>query len=266
AGLMIGISSAGNLASAAPLALAVGAVGWRTAVWVLAGITLTIAVILYAIVRDPPPLEPHADGGIGGLWSMLRHPAVLLILPMTFVNYAPAAAVRGLWVGPYMADVHGLDADGIGMVTLAMAVAMIAGNFFYGPADRMFGTRKWVVLAGAFAAALALLGLWAAPSAGVVQGAALLVALGFFGSSFALLMAHGRSYFPPHLVGRGISLLNLLSIGGTGVLQIASGRLHTAATARGLPPAEVYGTLFLFFALVLLAGCAVYVFSRDRLD
>ena len=265
AGLMIGISSAGNLASAAPLALAVEAVGGRTAVWVLAGITLTIALILYAIVRDPPPLEPHADGGIGGLWSVLRHPAVLLILPMTFVNYAPAAAVRGLWVGPYMADVHGLDADGIGMVTLAMAVAMIAGNFFYGPADRMFGTRKWVVLAGAFAAALALLGLWAAPSAGVVQGAALLVALGFFGSSFALLMAHGRSYFPPHLVGRGISLLNLLSIGGTGVLQIVSGRLHTATTARGLPPAEVYGTLFLFFAGMLLAGCAIYVFSRDRL-
>src|SRR5690606_26588888 len=132
--------------------------------------------------------------------------------------------------------------------------------------DWMFGTRKWVVLAGSVMASLALLGLWAAPGAGVVQAAVLLAALGFFGTSFPLLMAHGRSYFPPHLVGRGISLLNLLSIGGTGVLQIVSGRLHTAATARGLPPAEVYGTLFLFFAVLLIAGSVIYVFSRDRLD
>jgi hypothetical protein len=49
-------------------------------------------------------------------------------------------------------------------------------------------------------------------------------------------------------------------------LQIASGRLHAASTASGAPPAETYGGLFLFFAALMLAGCAVYAFSRDRLD
>jgi predicted MFS family arabinose efflux permease len=266
AGLMIGIGSAGNLASAAPLALAVDAMGWRTAIWVLAGITCAIAVMLFVVVRDPPPVPGGGAGGNGRIWSVLRQPAVLLLLPITFVNYAPAAGIRGLWAGPYMADVYGLDADGIGLVTLAMAVAMIAGNFCYGPADRIFGTRKWVVLGGCSASALTLLALWAAPDAGVMQAAALLACLGFFGTSFVLVMAHGRSYFPPHLVGRGISLLNLLSIGGAGVLQMASGRLHAASSARGLPPAEVYGSLFLFFALLLIAGGAIYLFSRDRLD
>jgi hypothetical protein len=63
-----------------------------------------------------------------------------------------------------------------------------------------------------------------------------------------------------------VSLLNLLSIGGVGLLQIASGRLHAASAASGASPAETYAALFLFYAALLLGGCAVYAFSRDRLD
>jgi hypothetical protein len=67
-------------------------------------------------------------------------------------------------------------------------------------------------------------------------------------------------------VGRGVTLLNLFGIGGVGLFQVISGRVHTAATATATGPAEVYGTLFGFFALVLTAGCAVYALSRDRTD
>jgi predicted MFS family arabinose efflux permease len=266
AGALIGVGSAGNLASAAPLAWAVDALGWRASMWILAAVTLAIAVAVFILLRDPPPASGEIRGGSTGLGAALRQPALWLLVPLALVNYAPAAGTRGLWAGPYLADVFGLDANGIGLVTLAMALAMIAGNFAYGPADRLFGTRKWVVLGGNLAAAACLLGLWWAPSAGVVQAAVLLAGLGFFGSSFAQLMGHGRSNVPPHLVGRGVSHLNLLSIGGVGLLQIVSGRLHAGSTAGGAPPAETYGALFLFFAALMLAGCAVYAFSRDRLD
>jgi sugar phosphate permease len=266
AGGLIGVGSAGNLASAAPLAWAIGAFGWRASLWMLAAVTLAVALAVLSLLRDPPSAPREAHGRGIGLGAVLRQPALWLLVPLALVNYAPAAGTRGLWAGPYMADVFGLDAGGIGLVTLGMALAMIAGNFAYGPADRIFGTRKWVVLAGNLAAAACLIGLWAAPAAGVGQAALLLAGLGFFGSSFAQLMGHGRAYFPPHLVGRGVSLLNLLSIGGVGLLQIASGRLHAASTASAAPPAETYGGLFLFFAALMLAGCAVYAFSRDRLD
>ncbi len=266
AGLMIGIGSAGNLASAAPLAWAVDAFGWRASMWMLAAITLVIALALMVIVRDPPPLERRPGDDSATLWSVLRQPVVLVLLPITFVNYAPAAGIRGLWSGPFLADVYGLDAAGIGLVTLAMAVAMIVGNFVYGPADRLLGTRKWVVVTGSLAVIACLLGLWAAPDAGVVRASVLLAGLGFFGTCFVLVMAHGRSYFPPHLVGRGISLLNLLSIGGAGVLQIISGRVHAARIAAGAPVVEAYGTLFLFFAVLMMIGVGIYLFSRDRLD
>jgi len=87
----------------------------------------------------------------------------------------------------------------------------------------------------------------------------LLAAVGFFGASFPMLMAHGRSFIPAHLTGRGVTLINLFSIGGVGLLQVASGHLHRMGDGS-------YSLLFGFFALLLLAGCAVYLFATDRTD
>ena len=70
------------------------------------------------------------------------------IIPLTALNYAPATGIRGLWAGPYLADVYGADSLVIGEVTLFMALAMVAGAFLYGPLDTIFRTRKWVAVGG----------------------------------------------------------------------------------------------------------------------
>lgn len=268
AGLVIGLASIGNIAAAAPMALLAEALGWRAA---MAGIALAAAAIAAAIllvVRDPPPAPaPAAETTApGGLLALLRTPALWAMAPLVLVNYAPAAGVRGLWAGPYLQEVFGLDADGIGLVTLAMAAAMVLGNFAYGPADRLLGTRKWVLVGGNLLAGGALLALGAAPEAGIGQAAALLAALGFFGASFPLVMAHVRSYCPPHLVGRGVSFANMLAIGAVGLLQIGGGRLYGGLLAGGARPAEAFGALFLAFGLLLVLGALVYAFAEDRLD
>ncbi|MBC7156003.1 MAG: MFS transporter, partial [Rhodobacteraceae bacterium] len=87
--------------------------------------------------------------------------------------------------------------------------------------------------------------------------AALLAGVGLFGASFPMLVAHGRAFFPPHLVGRGVTLLNLCSIGGVGVAQSVSAPVQAATGFAGL---------FLFFALALVAGCAIYLLAADRTD
>lgn len=262
AGILIGVGSLGNLGAALPLSLAVEAFGWRGTVVGLAIITLTAAVAIWHFVQDPP--KAVAQAGDGGLLDVLRQPAVWLICVMLLVNYVPSGAIRGLWIGPYFAQVHGADTALIGTMTLIMAMAMVLGNFAYGPLDRWFGTRKWGVLGGNLAGVVCLMALWANPAPGLWAAAALIAAVGFFGMSFPLLMAHGRAFFPPHLVGRGVTVLNLFGIGGVGVFQVISGRVHHAAI--GPDPALTFGTLFGFFALVLGAGCLAYAFSRDRVD
>jgi MFS family permease len=196
--------------------------------------------------------------------DLLKIPALWPVMIMMAACYAPAAGLRGLWAGPYFADVFHADAARIGVVTLMMGLAMVAGNFVYGPLDRVLGTRKWLVFGGNVFACLCLAGLWLAPAQAGIQPILLLAGVGFFGASFPMVMAHGRAFLPPHLLGRGVALINLFGIGTTGLMQIVTGRLHAAipATTAEAP----YAALFLFYALFTTAGLVVYVFAQDRTD
>lgn len=79
-----------------------------------------------------------------------------------------------------------------------------------------------------------------------------------------MIMAHGRAFVPAHLMGRGVTLLNLFGIGFLGIAQIITGRMHAALPK--IPPETPYSAIFLFFAILLLAGTAIYAFSTDRTD
>lgn len=266
-GALIGVGTLGNIAGAMPLAWAAEAFGWRNCVWALTGATVLTALALFVFVKDPPKVE---GGQKGSLLDVLRIKPVWLVLPMLFVGYAAAAGIRGLWIGPYFIDVHGATATSVGTPTLIMALAMVAGAFLYGPLDRIFGTRKGVALVGNLLGTACLVALWLAPDMSYWSAIALLAGVGLLGHSYPLLMAHGRSFFPPHLLGRGVTFLNMFSIGGAGVLQMVSKQVYAGAgpevSAQGASLTAPYAALFGFFALVTLAGCAIYAFSQDRTD
>lgn len=257
----IGIGSLGNIAGSLPLARAIEAFGWRGTLGATAALTLLVAALIALAVRDPERAEGHAEGSV---LDLLKLRALWPILAMMAVCYLPAGALRGLWIGPYYADVFAANTETVGRATLVMGLAMVAGNFAYGPLDRLFRTRKWVIFTGNLICALSLLALWLRPEAGGWFTLALLSAMGFFGSSFGMVIAHGRAFFPPHLVGRGVTLLNLFGIGSVGLVQLLTGRLHAAIAP--LPPSAPYAALFLFFGAALLFGCLIYLFAKDRTD
>lgn len=261
AGATIGIGSLGNIAGSLPLAWTVEAFGWRATMVGLSVTTLIVAGVIGLLVRDP---ERVAVKGEGSLIDILKMPAIWPILAMMTVNYMPSAGLRGLWAGPYYADVYGAATSQIGQVTLIMGMAMVVGNFAYGPLDRVLGTRKWLIFWGNALCATAILAMWAFPTPGPWVSAAMLAAVGLFGASFPMIMAHGRAFFPPHLVGRGVTLLNLFGIGSIGVAQVITGRIHAAT--EPVPPEAPYQALFLFFGLSMMVGCLIYLLSRDRTD
>ena len=259
AGVTIGVGSLGNIAASLPLTAAVDAFGWRQTVGALAAVTLLIGLAMLALVRDPPRLSGATKGS---LFDLLRMPALWPVFLMMAACYGPAAGLRGLWLGPWQADVFGAAAVQIGTVSLVMGLAMVAGNFAYGPLDRVFGTRKWLIFGGNALVALSFLALWAWPAVTGTPMLALVAGIGFFGAAFPMVMAHGRAFLPPHLLGRGVTLINLFGIGAAGLMQMATGRLHAA-----IPPDPATGpfqAVFLFYALVVLAGLVVYLWSQDR--
>lgn len=264
AGVLIGLGTLGNVAASAPMAALDAAIGWRSAGLVLAAAAFAIAAAILVFVKDPPRAEDGgATGFVAGVAALLRIRALWLILPLVLVNYAAAANLRSPWAGSYFADMFSFDRGQIGDATLYMALAMAAATFVYGPLDRVFGTRKGVVLAGNVVVVSLLLAL--ALTSDLTPAAAMLLfaLIGAFGHSYPVVMAHGQAFLPPHLVGRGVTFLNFFSIGGAALMNFASARVFEAA-ATPEDPTAAYPDLFLFYAVALSAGLLLYAFSRER--
>ena len=184
-----------------------------------------------------------------------------VIMMMMLFCYAPVAGVRGLWAGPYLTDLYAANSLLIGKVTLWMAMAMVAGSLIYGPMDKIFNTRKWVVFTGNSVVLCVLLIFTFNPIPGLTTTTALLVILGISGASYGVLMAHGRSFLPAHLVGRGVTLFNFYSIVGVGLMQFVTGRVVEAQPDTSSP--ATYQVLFGTYAAAVLIALAIYITSKD---
>jgi nitrate/nitrite transporter NarK len=145
-----------------------------------------------------------------------------------------------------------------------MGIAMIGGVFLYGPLDRFFGTRKWVVFCGSTLTLACLFGLFIFGSSSYVLTIIMLCGIGFFGATFPVIIAHGKGFLPAHLTGRGVTLLNMFSIGGVGLAQLIAPPIFDGYQGGDL--VTPYNAVFAFFALALVVGLSLYIFSRDNTD
>ena len=265
AGLMIGVGSLGNVLGAEPLAAAVEAFGWRTVMTGLAVAAAALGVTAALVMRDPPRLEGAGAGrALAGYVELLRMRALWFVIPLALFSYAVSAGIRGLWSGPWLAEVHGLGTLELGRGILWMALAMTAGAFAFGPLDRLLGTRKWVLFCANATVAATVWALALRPGAFGAEGAVIALAvIGFFGATYSVMSAHFTAFAPPRLTGRAVTLLTVFGIGGVGLGQLVTGAMHTEAVAAGVPLPDAYAPVFLWYATTLTAALAVYLFSRD---
>ncbi|MFO1081440.1 MAG: MFS transporter [Reyranellaceae bacterium] len=259
-------SNLGTLAAATPLAWVASTVGWRAGFVGLAGLTLAIALAFHLGVRDRPPgaapdtarRESLAEIG-RGLFEVWTTPGLGPVLAMHFFAYATMLTVLGVWGGPYLHAVHGLDALARGNVLLAMGVAQIAGILAYGPMDRLLGLRKTVVLSGTALSVALLAALAAWPRPPLAVAVALLVALCFCCAFGTVIVAQGRALFPDRLAGRGVTTVNMAQCAGLTVLPALVGSIVEAGGGGDLAYRLAFGAL----AAGLVLGASVYRRSRD---
>lgn len=265
---MIGLGSIGNLLGGTPLALAQQYFGWRSVFVGLAGLGLLSALLAAAWVRDPPGLSNQTQSASGsadsGLREILSIRGLWPIWPLMGIGYGVLIAERGIWVGPYLSDIHGLAPVARGHVIFLMAGAIAAGAFAYGPLEAWLGERRRLVLAGSAAAGVGLLALWVLPQPHIAVATAALCVFGFSGMTYGVIMAHIRRFLPEQILGRGMSFANFLCMGGAGLLQVFSGVYVNQLRASGLAPELIYARLHFALAVILIAATAVYIWSSEK--
>ena len=271
AGILVAAGNAGNLLATKPLAEAVAAVGWRTTFVGMAGVAAIGAIIVLLFVRDAPPDHPfHSRGserlgsvlkGVGDVFRIGDLPPMLVV---QFFGYANVMTILGLWGGPYLHDVYGLGLEARGNVLSVMGIGLIVGSLTFGPLDRVFDTRKGIVIGGGmFAVAiLVLLAVLAKPPLWLVM--TLFALLAFSNAYNVVGMAHARAIVPDRMIGRGMTVIALFTMGGVATLQIVTGLILGAfANADGIVPEVGYRTMYGVVAACVFAGLLYYTRTSD---
>lgn len=259
------IGGLGNLLATTPLALATDNIGWRGSFVAMAAVTGLFTVMLFLAVRDAPPGSAYhtrkRETGreiFTGLREVVVHRGLWYICVIQFVNYAVLLTIIGLWGGPYLADVHGLDGVHRGNVLMAMTVAMLAGALLHGEVEKWLRSRRGAVVAAGSATALILVVLAVAPNLALWQVTVLLILLGLTGSYVMLLHAHARAVLPDRILGRGLTLQNMAVMVGVFAIQSASGLIVGAFEGSASTPETAYRAVFAFLAALTIVAILIY--------
>jgi MFS family permease len=248
--LQMGLANTGTLAATAPLAAS-------------AAIVLAIAWIVPRDAGSNRPNETWA-AAFRGVAAALKVPSFWPVFFMHLTTYGCFASVIGLWGGPWLSDVHGADLGMRGNILLLGATAQICGMLLWGAMDRFWGSYKKPVLIGSTATVLLLVVLVLVP----LDRASATVWFPLFGLCVAytpILTSHGKSLFPATLTGRGITLMNIGTMGGAFLSQSVTGMLIDlmGRSDQGLYRPEGYRLVFAALAGWLLLSLAFYLRAID---
>jgi len=265
------VGGGGTLLATTPLALVAEGIGWRGAFLAMAGVTGAFALLLFVIVRDAP--SGHTGTGnsgeswrevLSGLRAVVANRELWLVSAIQFVSYATVLAVVGLWGGPYLADVHGLDGVARGNALLALNVAVLVGVLLYGRLDRYIGKRKWLIVGGALATAAILVLLAVLEKPDFWSAMILLLLFACVGSYVMLNHAFARAVLPDHLIGRGLTFQNLSVFLGVAVIQSVSGFIIGGFDrVGGQSPEIAYRWIFGFLAFSLVGAAAIFANAKE---
>ena len=232
-GLMVAAGNLGNLAGTAPLAFAVGAVGWRSSFLWIAVLQGLATFLVFVKVQDRPdrPLEPDAaeqqkKPGMLEAWGVIaRQRSFWLLAAIAFCWYGNYLAVQGLWGGPYLMHLIGLSREGAGQMLMWTSVGFIIGSLVTDlVARKVFHSYSRTLLAGQCCLAGLMTGFlgWLPliPSWSLTL---YFLGIGLTVSSGVMIYPIIRAMVPVSMVGTGLTSLNFFVLMGSAVAQQGMG-------------------------------------------
>jgi predicted MFS family arabinose efflux permease len=212
-GWIMAAGGLGALAATAPVEAALRITDWRG---LFLGLSVATWIIAAAVFWVVPERSGRSGGGTlreqwQGVGSIFRSRLFWRIVPLTVLSQATFMAIQGLWAGPWLRDVAGLERSTMASYLLLIAAAMVAGYLSVGTLAvwlSRFNIRPLAVAAGGMLlfmlTQLAIVVVWTSTIL------PLWMLFGFFGTSGIVTYAALSQQFPPWLAGRVNTALNLL--------------------------------------------------------
>jgi MFS family permease len=245
-GYMVMMGSLGALSATAPAEWLLRYAGWRGLFELLAVATLATAVLIVVAVPEKARAVVVAGTAPVTLRTIYSDRRFWRIAPLSSVCIGSAWALQGLWAGPWLSDVEGLDRESLIRELFMMGLGLCVGAVFLGTlatrlrqrgigADKLFA----IVAALFMGAEIVLISRLPVPS--------LLpwFVVSLVGAATVLSYAMITEYFPIELAARANGSLNLLHFAWGFAAQFGIGLILQQWPAEGGHyPAIAYQTAF----------------------
>jgi MFS family permease len=216
----------GALTASAPMEFALRSFSWREIFAALGAAAFALSLVLALLVpehratRRPAPIRE----GLQSLARIARDGAFWRVALAIGTSQCSAVALFTLWITTWLRDVAGYDRAEAAQSLAVVALALIAGYFFFGRLADGFARRGRSLLplfVGGVSGSLLCLGLLAL---GVTRGAVLLW-VGFVFCGTAATLAHSiiTRRYPREMAGRANTTLNTFTFFGIFLGQWGTG-------------------------------------------
>jgi sugar phosphate permease len=253
-GYTVAAAGLGGILATTPLAMATGAVGWRTAMLAAAVTTGLLTFAIAAFVRDTPAragLEAIGDGGADGadaaslaevianVRAVVGERETWLMGAILFCVLGVNFTVLGLWGVPFLADTYGISLARASTFVLVGNVGFVLGSPLLGALSDRLGRRTELVVAAASLFTLAYAVLVLVPPL-VVVAPVFFLAL-FANGGVALVFTVGKERHDPSVAGTVTGVVNGFGYLGAAILPaVLGGVLDAYWTGGMLNGARVY--------------------------
>ncbi len=265
AGLMTSIGNIGGIVATTPLALLTLVIGWRGSFMSIFALTVVATVIAWIFIKEDKNLSfKSTNPVVSDLKKVFTKRDFLKILPIPFFVYGLFISFQGLWGGPFLIDVYGMDKTSSGFYLMFVGIGFtLSGPLAGFLSDRLFKRRKPVLLLGQ----LMSLGFWTIlVLVGNQLGSASMVLTMFllgFAFGFAnIYMTIAKELFETNITGMALACLNTSNFIGAGFFQYFMGFLldATFGGARAFP---AYQLIFIMSVACILFTLLFTLISRE---
>jgi predicted MFS family arabinose efflux permease len=271
-GLHLAAGGLGALAATVPVELMLRHTDWRGVFLLLAALSAVVAAVIFWGVpeRSRDVSAIRLSDTFRGLEQVFTSRLFWRITPLTVVSQMAFMSIHGLWSGPWLRDVAGMDRLGIAGILFWMAAAMTAGYVIIGFITERLNRSGIQPLTTAVWGMSLFMGVQLLLIIAPTGWATLLWMLfGFIGTTGVVPYPALAMSFPPQLAGRVSTGLNVLVFVAAFAAQWGIGAviaLFPVSAAGNYSPQGYQASFGLLLLLqgVCLVWYAVPLLSRGR--
>lgn len=266
-GILTSIGHLGGVVASSPLALLTLSLGWREAFLIVFCLMFVFVAVAWFTIKDSENKLLKSKRNIRkDFGKILSNSQLLKIMPIPFFVYGCFVSFQGLWAGPFLMDVYGMNKANASLFFMLISIGFMFAFPLAGIISDKANKKKPVLLTGII---LSLL-YWLTMS---IFGAALnsyqlLVLLTFLGVSYGftcIFLTIPATMFPLEIAGSAIASLNIFNFIGGGFFQYFMGFIIDSTHQEGNLFFS-YQIIFIVCTLGVLFSLIGAIFFKEKIN